>query len=90
MTPILVCRKLSKLEEASRRKRNSQDDTLPRSKINTETESPLQSFMSGEKHWRREHAALAHMPNGGKLMKHRDFSFLSLSYHDGRFLPNQT
>lgn len=39
MTVFLVCRKWSKFEEASRRKRNSQDDTLPRSKINTETES---------------------------------------------------
>lgn len=38
-TVILVCRKWSKFEEASGRKRNSQDDTLPRSKINTETES---------------------------------------------------
>lgn len=36
---ILVYRKWSKFEEASGRKRNSQDDTLPRSKINTETES---------------------------------------------------
>lgn len=39
VTLILVCRKWSKFEEASGRKRNSQDDTLPRSKINTETES---------------------------------------------------
>lgn len=39
MTVILVCRKWSKFEEASGRKRNSQDDTLPRSKINTEIES---------------------------------------------------
>lgn len=39
VTAILVCRKRSKFEEASGRKRNSQDDTLPRSKINTETGS---------------------------------------------------
>lgn len=73
--PILVCRKLSKLEEASRRKRNSQDDTLPRSKINTETESWLQSFVSGEKHWSREHAALAHMPNGKEAYEAQGFFF---------------
>lgn len=42
VTPVLVCGKLSKLEGASGRKRNSQDDTLPRSKINSETESLLQ------------------------------------------------
>lgn len=46
MTAILVCRKWSKFEEAGKGKRNSQDDTPPRSKINTETESLLYSFAS--------------------------------------------
>lgn len=36
---FLACRERSKFEEASGRKRNSQDDTLACSKINTETET---------------------------------------------------
>lgn len=36
---FLVCREWSKFEEASGRKRNSQDDTLACSKINTEIET---------------------------------------------------
>lgn len=36
---FLACREWSKFEEASGRKRNSQDDTLACSKINTEIET---------------------------------------------------
>lgn len=37
--------------EVSGRKRNSQDDTLPRSKINTETDTPEQKAWNVQPHW---------------------------------------
>ena len=46
VTVSLVYRKLSKLQEASGRKRNSQYNTLTRSKINSETETLLENFIS--------------------------------------------
>ena len=51
VTLVLVCRKWSKFMEVSGRKRNSQDDTLPRSKINTETDTPEQKAWNVQPHW---------------------------------------